>query len=435
MKRTLSLVEVLIIGVTAMLLVVTVFALLSSLDFIIAALCVLAVFCLLLLLIKVNISPDRLRARQSERTLKLAAQTLPHMQKGLNEESAQEVCKLLIPATDASAVSITDREKILGYFGREMSSHLIGSPIRTAATYRALEEGKVQIARSYEEIGPAHTLETMHAAICVPLMQHDGPVGVLKFYYRSPQQIDANQLAMAEGLGGLLDMQLRLAELEYQRDLAAKMNLKALQAQINPHFLYNTINTIAALIRTDPSHARILLREFATFYRQTLEGSMEEATLDWEITQTLRYLGFEKARFGADSIICKVDVDEELLAIEAPAFIIQPLVENAVAHGRRGHEPLRINIRGSIVNGQVVIIVEDNGVGMPEAMQKLALNKDNSEHAGVALKNVAERLVGFFGINAGLEVQSKVNVGTRIILNLGSRNLSKVVTDDQSDNS
>jgi len=272
MKRSLSLIEIVVIVAIAILCAVTVIALLTSAHPIIAAICTAAAIALLLLMLRINISPDRLRARQSERTLKLAALTLPYMQKGLNEESAQEVCKLLLPATEASAVSITDREKIIGYFGREMSAHRVGNPITTAATRRAIEEGKVQIARSHKEIGPPKMFKSLQAAVCVPLFQQEEVVGVLKFYYRSAQQINANQLAMAEGLGGLLDMQLRLAELEYQRELAAKMNLKALQAQINPHFLYNTINTIASLIRTNPQHARILLREFAVFYRQTLEG-------------------------------------------------------------------------------------------------------------------------------------------------------------------
>jgi two-component system sensor histidine kinase LytS len=240
---------------------------------------------------------------------------------------------------------------------------------------------------------------------------------------------------MAEGLGGLLDMQLRLAELEYQRELAAKMNLKALQAQINPHFLYNTINTIASFIRTNPQYARILLREFAIFYRQTLEGSMEENTLDWEITQTLRYLGFEKARFGTDQIIIAIEVDEELLDILVPAFIIQPLVENAVGHGRREDVPLNITIKGSVVDGHIIIVVEDDGIGMSESTHVRALKVGNLEQAGVALKNVAERVEGFFGTNAGLEVQSELNVGTRIILNLGLWEACKVVIDDQGNNS
>lgn len=434
MSKNLSIVEVTIIVAVAVLLGNAVVALIVQAHFIVPVVSVILAVGLLLLLVRITINPDRLRARQSERTLKLAAQTLPYMQKGLNEESAQEVCKLLLPATGASAVSITDRKKILGYFGREMDTHKIGTPIRTEATRRTIEEGRVQVARSVEEIGPENRYETLQAAIAVPLKQRDEVGGVLKFYYKTSKQIDENQMAMAEGLGGLLEMQLRLAELEYQRDLAAQMNLKALQAQINPHFLFNTINTIASLIRTDPMQARILLREFAVFYRKTLEGSMEDTTLDEEITQTLRYLGFEKARFGANQIIGEVDISPELSNILVPTFIIQPLVENAVAHGMREEEPLHIWVKGYVEDGQAILVVQDDGTGMPEDTQENALN-DKSEHAGVALKNVAERVEGFFGNNSGLTVQSELDVGTQIILNLGPIDSCKVITDDKSDNS
>lgn len=433
MSRSLSIVEAVIVAAILVLMSVAAVTVVLDAHFVMPLVCIVASGILLLVLVRITINPDRLRARQSERTLRLAAQTLPYMQKGLNEESAQEVCKLLLPATGASAVAITGRERILGYFGREMDSHPVGTMIKTAATRKTIEEGKMQVLRTPEEIGTEYKFASMQAAITVPLKQREEVIGVLKFYYKSPRLIDENQLAMAEGLAGLLEMQLRLAELEYQRELAVKMNLKALQAQINPHFLFNTINTIAALIRTDPMRARILLREFATFYRQTLDNSLADTTLDAEITQTLRYLGFEKARFGGEHIIGDVEVEGALYNILVPSFIIQPLVENAVAHGRREGVPLHILIKGEVVNGNVVISVRDDGTGMSESIQERALRDDN-EHAGIALKNVAERLEGFFGTNAGLTVQSEVGVGTKIILDLGPQESCKVRTDDQSDN-
>ena len=93
------------------------------------------------------------------------------------------------------------------------------------------------------------------------------PVGTLKFYYTTPRLLTETQVALAEGLGTLLSTQLELAELDRQTELATRMELRALQAQINPHFLFNTLNTIAHFIRTDPTEARRLLREFASFYR------------------------------------------------------------------------------------------------------------------------------------------------------------------------
>ena len=108
-------------------------------------------------------------------------------------------------------------------------------------------------------------------------------VGTLKLYYESDVLIDETQRAIAEGLAQLLSTQLSIAELDRQVVLATKAELQALQAQINPHFLFNTINTIASLIRTDPARARVLLREFAAFYRQTLENSNDLIPLDREL--------------------------------------------------------------------------------------------------------------------------------------------------------
>lgn len=380
--------------------------------------CIVVILVMILLMVRYAVDPDRLLARQSERTLHLAAQTLPHMRKGLNEESAQEVCKLLLPATLATSVAITNREYIMGFAGTEKDSHPIGSPIRTAATKKAIEEGKMQVVKSAAEIGFARDYPSMKAVIVVPLKTHEETVGVLKFYYRSPRTIDATQQAMVEGLGGLLEMQLQLAELEYQRELATQMSLKALQAQINPHFLFNTINTIAALIRTNPAQARILLREFAVFYRRTLESSMDNITLEQELVQTLRYLGFEVARFGNERIRLEIDVDENLEHMFVPAFIIQPLVENAIAHGMRDDQPLHISISARIEDNEVIIQVCDDGVGISEDAKAHMLD-ENREHTGVAIKNVAERLEGFFGRGAGLAVQSQIGTGTCIILTLG----------------
>jgi two-component system sensor histidine kinase LytS len=259
----------------------------------------------------------------------------------------------------------------------------------------------------------------LKAAIIVPLILRERPVGILKFYYRSSVKIDETQRAMAEGLSGLLSMQLSLAELDAQRDQAAKMELRALQAQINPHFLFNTINTIASLIRTNPARARILLREFAVFYRRTLEGSQDLISLAQEHLQTLRYLGFEIARYGEERVILTSLIENGLEKVMVPAFILQPLVENAVAHGMRDDAPLHIEIRANREGNDVVIYVKDDGVGIPKDRLPQVLDADQA-HMGIALKNVDDRLKGYFGGESGLEVNSVLGSGTTVRLTLSN---------------
>jgi two-component system sensor histidine kinase LytS len=418
MSRQLTLIEVILTTAAVLLAFIAIVAVLMSGHWIVPSVCVAGIIALVFIMIRFSIDPDRLRARQSERMLKIAASTLTHMRTGLNIESAEAVCHLLLPATSANAVAITDRSIILGFAGAEKDSYKTGSPIKTESTKTSLRNGEMQVMTSRRDIGFPDEGTGFKAAIVVPIILDDEVVGALKFFYRSAKKIDETEQAVAFGLSTLLAMQLSLAELEYQRELVTEMELKALQAQIKPHFLFNTINTIAALIRTDPGQARILLREFATFYRRTLEGSLDSITLEQEYLQTLRYLGFEIARFGVDRISLTSNIEKGLEIIQVPAFIIQPLVENAVGHGMREDAPLHIELFARTLNGETIIDIRDDGRGMSKNTLANMFDPD-SPHAGIALKNVDDRLRGFFGRQAHLEVQSELGVGTTISMNLG----------------
>jgi two-component system sensor histidine kinase LytS len=194
------------------------------------------------------------------------------------------------------------------------------------------------------------------------------------------------------------------------------MELKALQAQINPHFLFNTINTIASLIRTDPARARELLREFAAFYRRTLESGDELITLGQEIEQTRRYLTFELARFG-DRIVVEENLEPEVLNVLVPAFIVQPLVENAISHGMRAEGPLTIELFSATgEDGSIRITVADDGVGIPAQRLPHVLEASSAKGLGIALKNVDDRLRGNYGPGSGVVVESTEGRGTSVSL-------------------
>ena len=152
-----------------------------------------------------------------------------------------------------------------------------------------------------------------------------------------------------------------------QKELTARAEVRALQAQINPHFLFNTLNTIASFTRTDPLRARELLREFSSFYRATLDNSGSLIPVSREVAQTKRYLTFEKARFGEDRVLATFDVSEDVEDTLVPAFVIQPIVENAVRHGMGDDDALRIDVTVHQDGEDAILIaVADNGVGMDE---------------------------------------------------------------------
>ena len=366
------------------------------------------------LLIYLHLNPDSVRARQSDTILKIARETLACFQEGFNMETAQKVCRLLLPATGAHAVAIADKEHILGYVGLEETPSTPGTPIRTKATHATLEDGRIRALHTPEEIGFPTKVKNLRAGIIVPLRRGDAIIGTLKFYYRHAGDITETQMALAEGLGELMSTQIAAVELEQQTKLATTMELKALQSQINPHFLFNTINTIASLVRTDPDRARMLLREFAVFYRRTLENSDDLVELMREIDQTMRYFTFEVARFGEDRLVMDVDIEPGLEDLMVPAFMVQPLVENAVRHAMPQEGTLSIAVTAQSDGNDVYIAVADNGIGMDVEQQRKLLSPSASKGLGIAMKNISERLTGYYGTESRMEVESTPGKGTRV---------------------
>ena len=370
--------------------------------------------------IRLYMDPDSVRSRQTDGILKLSTQMLEGMQDGLTLESAQYNCQLLLPATAAIAVAITDREKIMGYAGYNAESNPQGANIRTTATHDTLQDGQPRVLLTAEEIGlPAELHSTrIHAAILMPLIVGHDIVGTLKFYYRKPRDITQTQRSIAEGFSKLLSAEIASVHLEEQKKLATSMELKALQAQINPHFLFNTINTISSFIRIDPPKARELLREFAVFYRSTLEDASDLIPLSREIDQTKRYFMFEVARFGEDRLQLDVDIDPEVNEMMVPSFMVQPLVENAVRHGRPSEGKMTITITGQYEGDNIVIGVTDDGVGMTEEVRDNLIDKkldvESTTGLGIALKNIRDRMKSYFGPESYMDVKSELGCGTTI---------------------
>jgi two-component system sensor histidine kinase LytS len=379
-------------------------------------------------------APDSLRSQATERTLRTASHTLDQMRDGLTVGGCRAVCQLLLPETKAIAVAMTDTQRVLAYVGELESEYPPGSKIHTQATRDVLASGALQTFSSITQIdedgwddedadGRRRRARCMPAGIVAPLVVRDRTIGTIKFYFKSPKDIDRTQLALARGFAELLSTQLSSWELDRQASLTAQAEVKALQAQINPHFLFNTINTIASFTRTDPARARDLLREFAVFYRQTLENSESLIPLSRELDQTRRYLTFEYARFGEDRIVEQELIEPEMEELLVPAFIIQPIVENAVRHAMREEGPLHIDIHVTVQGEDVLIAVADDGNGMEQKKADALLAdsggfSSSEKGTGIALRNVSERLARFYGPGSGVEIISRPDEGTVVTLRL-----------------
>lgn len=390
---------------------------------IVALFCAGIIFTLsIVVVIRLLMDPDSVRARQSDSMLKLASQTLACMSEGMDLAAAQKICGLLLPSTAGIAVAITDKDQILGYAGYEEEENPSGSIIRTHATHATIADGCMRVLLTPEDIGFPNGASTIKAAIIVPLTIGRNVEGTLKFYYRRANYISETQKSIAEGFGKLLSTQMAAAALEEQTKLATSMELKMLQSQINPHFLFNTINTIASLIRTDPETARKLLREFAVFYRRTLEDSADLIVFAREIEQTRRYFTFEVARFGEDRVSMVEKIDPQVNEMMVPPFLIQPLVENAVRHAMPSEGKLTISVIGEIIDDDVVVSIADDGVGMTEEARQNILHPESQTGLGIAVKNVHDRICGYFGPGTHMDVQSELGVGTcvKLVLNRGA---------------
>ena len=197
-------------------------------------------------------------------------------------------------------------------------------------------------------------------------------------------------------------------KLEEQERLLAEARLAALTSQINPHFLFNTLNSVSSLIRTDPSQARVMVVRLSKVLRRLLRKHENFSTLRDELSFIDDYLAIEVVRFG-DKLRFERDVAEDTLDMLVPSMLLQPLVENSIKHGLRSKvEGGTIRIRTYRTGSRLHLLVEDDGVGIPE--EKLATLLDR----GIGVNNVHERLKVLFGTDYRMWIDSEPGKGARI---------------------
>ncbi|HZD59498.1 MAG TPA: histidine kinase [Anaerolineae bacterium] len=370
-----------------------------------------------LTLFRIATQAEHSKAKQSHQILEITRKTLPYLRKGLNFESASQVVEIIHDGIDAVAVSITDRTTVLGFHGVGEDHHLARKPILTRATRESIDNNTTRVLSSKAEIGCPMVSCQLKAAIVVPLEKMGKAVGSLKFYYNNPTKISESQVAFAEGLAQLLSTQIELSELDRQKELAYHAELRALQAQINPHFLFNTLNTITSFIRTDPKKARKLLIQFSDFFRKSLEWKEGFITLAQELDYIATYLVLEKARFG-DRLDISFDIENDAQTCILAGLTIQPIVENSVKHGFCEDQVLEIKITARLVGDDLHITVVDNGCGITEEELDQVLKFGYGKGSGIGLSNVNERLKSLYGEDHQVKIESTVGIGTTVYVNI-----------------
>ncbi len=202
-------------------------------------------------------------------------------------------------------------------------------------------------------------------------------------------------------------------KLEEQERLLLHARMEALQNQINPHFLFNTLNSISSLVRFDPDKARDVISKLATILRRLLSSTDSFVPLRDEVEFIDNYLHIEVVRFGPDKLRVVKDLDPSSLDIMVPSMILQPLVENSIKHGLSSMvEGGSIILRSRLADSALVIEVEDDGVGMEAAQLAQARG------SGIGMANISERLEVLYGDAARMTIDSHEGKGTMVRLRL-----------------
>jgi len=352
----------------------------------------------------------------SAKALKIAARAEGVLRSGFNEENSMKVARIIYEETGVGAVAITDREKLLAFIGVGDDHHLPGTPITSPQTLQAISDSQVMYADGNEvayhcSISPQCRLG---ASLVIPLRgEGEQVIGTVKLYEPRSKLFSTINRTLGEGIARLLSTQILAGRYEQQKlhyerqkQLLAQSEIKLLQAQINPHFLFNALNTLSSVIRTEPELARQLVLNISTFFRKNLKRPSDEACLSDEIEHVNAYLQIELARFPG-RLSVEIDTPEGLGATKLPTFSLQPIVENAIKHGTSrliGDGKVRIHSRCQ--DGDLLLSVEDNA----------GLFEKRSGGDGLGMNLVDRRIKTRYGDRFGLDVVCRSNVFTRVTL-------------------
>ena len=364
---------------------------------------------ILILLVEDIIQKSELIAgNQAKLALEIANKTLPYFR---NTENLSEVCKIIANSLGARATVITDTKEIIAGFSTDKSV-INRSNIRSNNTREVLKTGEVMlvIKDNEDEIIEDFFYISPHIKSCIilPLKEKNDVSGTLKIFFDTAEKITEKNRYLMIGLSHLISTQMEISKVENLISLLKYSELKALQSQINPHFLFNVLNTMTSLIRTNPEKAREVTIDLSNYLRYNLDNNLKSVELIKELNQIDTYIKIEKARFG-EKLNIVYDVEESLYNFQIPSLIIQPLVENSIKHGilkKRDKGFVKIIVKK--IDKDIEVAIEDDGVGIEQAVID---NLDKKIEENIGLKNVHQRLKLLYG--EGLNI-TKLEQGTRI---------------------
>ncbi|MFF8474211.1 sensor histidine kinase [Streptomyces sp. NPDC015414] len=342
--------------------------------------------------------------RATFHTLHTASLAAPPLRAGLTPDTARKAARRLRPLLGTVALALADEESVLAWDGT-------GDHHRAAAAARLTHAART---RTFPLTCPdAHC--PVRWGVMVPLTVDGRAAGALAAF---ADQESAVVVRAAEEVARWVSVQLELVDLDRARSSVIEAEIRALRAQISPHFVYNSLASIASFVRTDPERARELLLEFADFTRYSFRRGGDFTTLAEELRSIEQYLELARARFGR-RLEVTLRIAPEVLPVTLPFLCLQPLVENALKHGlEESVDRGRITITAEDEGTEARVVIEDDGVGMDPHRLRDLLRGRGGPSAGIGLSNVDMRLRQVYGDGHGLVIETGVGAGTKITVRL-----------------
>ncbi|HEX2704710.1 MAG TPA: histidine kinase [Candidatus Lustribacter sp.] len=336
-------------------------------------------------------------------TLHTASLAARHLGEGLTPQGTAKAGKHLRSLLGVEALAFVDSTGVLSWDGAG-ANHRHDAPGHAEPVLR---QGRTVVLT---DLGCPDPSCPVRSAVLAPVVADDRVVATLVAYDKSAS---TGLVRATEEVARWSATQAEVAELGRERTRTMEAGLRALRAQISPHFIYNCLAAIASFVRTDPDRARELLLEFADFTRYAFRRGGAYTTLADELRNIERYLVLEQARFG-DRLTVSLTIAPEVLAVAVPFLSIQPLVENAVRHGLAtksgsGHVTITAGDAGPVAE----ISIEDDGIGSDPDVIRAVLSGESTVDS-VGLGNVDARLRQAFGDQHGLVVETAPGAGTKV---------------------
>ncbi len=376
----------------------------------------LGVLMLVSLIRDIQYNQNLIGANYAEKALEIAERTLSYFKEGYNEDIMREIAYIIYEYVGLPAVAIVGTEEERVYVGKRYSNQHHSMIDWTINGVNVQDDGLKDARFNDEKHSVISHFET-YSIIRAPLWLNNDLIGELQFY-KIINEIVPTDIKMIEGIASLLSLQIQNSQIYDQEKQLIKSEYSALKAQVNPHFLYNTLNVIKTTVRLNPEKAQKLIIDLGDFYRRSLSERGDLIPFIEELKLIKSYMDLQTARFG-DKIDVSLEVPEEAYSIAFPTFTIQPLIENSIIHGMMDKDEhiLKLKISAEISHKKLIVNVSDNGPGFSHAILDNLDNISSVKDTGIGLNNINLRLKSLYLSNYKFEISNHDN-GANVMISV-----------------